>query len=207
MIVNRRRFFGMLNISVNRADQRKWKADRSFLRIHAQRDRIRISGRTVVAEFPATVLVPGVLFMRAKQFYDLMQVAPEGPELCLRRSGHMIHVGDVSFPWDLDDGLYFANPDAAPERHPKDPVRRRVSPRPRKDSGDALLDFDRDRTAAKPANWSLRATAGGQRRLQILPVVQSGTRQETGDFPSGKTRVENYRRQEQRSWKKLRSFS
>jgi hypothetical protein len=120
LIINRTRFVKMLKLTNDRKNKRRWLYDTTFVRLEAQKDRLLISGKAAEAEFPAAVFIPGVLFVRARKFYEMTRFAPEGEELELKMLPDGVHVGDVTFPWDAGDALLYLDPTKAPQHHPEE---------------------------------------------------------------------------------------
>ena len=135
VIVERTRFFKMLRLTTDRRDKRKWLYDTSFLRIEAKGDRIGIKGRTVEADFPAAVYRPGVLFIRARRFYEIMQLVPADEELVLDMRADGMHFSDVTYGWETGDALLYLDPAKAPAQHPEAPT---IDPMPEKKGVDPM---------------------------------------------------------------------
>ncbi len=119
VIVERTRFFKMLRLTTDRRDKRLWLYDTSFLQIEAKGDRIGLKGKTVEVDFPAAVYRPDVLFIRARRFYELMQVVPKDEELVLDLRADGMHFADVTCGWEAGDALLYIDPAKAPAHHPE----------------------------------------------------------------------------------------
>jgi len=118
VIVERVLFFNTIKLTTDKRDRRKWLYDTSFIRMEANADRLKLTGRTVEADIPAAVFVPGVSFIRARSFYKAVQLAPKDKELHLDVKLDGIHIGDVTMPWEAGDALLYVDPAKAPARHP-----------------------------------------------------------------------------------------
>jgi DNA polymerase III sliding clamp (beta) subunit (PCNA family) len=123
VVVERSRFFKMLKITAEKRSRRQWLYDTSFIRIQAQGDRLLIIGKAAETEFPAAVFAPGVLFIRARKFYEMMRLVPEEAELTIETRPAGMRIGDVTFPWDAGDALLYADPLTAPARHPEESMK------------------------------------------------------------------------------------
>ncbi len=91
-----------------------------FYRIEAGDGRLRLTGRQVEAEFPATVYEDGVLFLRVTLFRRALQLLPATEQIAIQVREDGLHVGDVTMPLDNNDMLLYLDPARAPKRHPEE---------------------------------------------------------------------------------------
>lgn len=128
VVVDRKLFLRRLDLA--RDDKklaRTAKADDiPYLRICATEDgKLRLSGIEVDATFTATVHEPGVLFIRARRFRDLVRSLTGDPMLAIQVSAKGLSIANVHYPMDKADIKFYAEPVTAPEFHPGDTLRAR----------------------------------------------------------------------------------
>jgi hypothetical protein len=92
--------------------------DGPFYRIEASGDRIRLTGKEVEAEFPATVYEPGVLFLRVTLFRWALADIRDQPMIAVQVNAAGVHVDNVCLPLESNDMLLYADPTRAPQRYP-----------------------------------------------------------------------------------------
>ena len=114
-------------IALTRDDRRPEQPGKAgpFFRIEASGAHLRLTGRQVEAEFPATVYEEGVLFLRVTLFRRALQLLPAADQIAIQVREDGVHVGDVTLPLDNNDMLLYLDPARAPLRHPDDVVEER----------------------------------------------------------------------------------
>jgi hypothetical protein len=123
-VVNKSRLQRMIGITRDDRSANTQEADGPFLRIEANDGHLRLTGRVVDAEFPATVYEPGVLFLRVTKFrrmLRMMTVKGLGMrELTFQLNRDGLTFGDVHLPFEIGDMLLYPDPQTAPGQHPQD---------------------------------------------------------------------------------------
>ena len=112
-------------IAIVRDDRRPKKDETTepFVRIEARSDgMLKLSGPWVEAEFPATVHEPGVLFLRITLFRRLLKTFSVR-NMTFQANQNGLTFGDVRYPLESANMLFYPDPDQAPERHPADAMR------------------------------------------------------------------------------------
>ena len=107
-------------IAITRDDRRPKQQGRHgpFFRIEANGDKLKLTGRNVEAEFPATVYEPGVLFLRVTVFRRLLQALTGTKELAIQVNGEGLFADNVRLSPDVGDMLLYVDPAKAPALHP-----------------------------------------------------------------------------------------
>lgn len=107
-------------IALTRDDRKKKDQGKNgpFFRIEASGERIRLTGRQVEAEFPATVYEPGVLFVRVTMFRRALQVVTDTPTIAIQARGEGIDIENIHLAVEACDMLLYADPARAPKVHP-----------------------------------------------------------------------------------------
>ncbi|NLY00490.1 MAG: hypothetical protein GXY83_30715 [Rhodopirellula sp.] len=102
--------------------RKKLKAEQvPYLRFAATEDgNLRLSGLEVEATFPATVHEPGVLFIRAQRFRDVLATMRKEKMITIQASAEELAFGNVHLPMATADILLYADPATAPQHHPGD---------------------------------------------------------------------------------------
>jgi hypothetical protein len=107
-------------IALTRDDRRPSQQGRAglFFRIEASGTRLKLTGRQVEAEFPATVYEEGVLFLRITLFRRALQLLPPTEQIAVQVRRDGLHIGDVTLPLERNDMLLYADSARAPTHHP-----------------------------------------------------------------------------------------
>lgn len=109
-------------IAITRDDRRARDQGKTgpFFRIEAREGRIKLTGRKVEAEFPATVYEEGVLFLRVTLFRRALAMMTKIKTMAIQAQKDGLHVGEVTFPLETNDMLLYPDPTRAPMRHPEE---------------------------------------------------------------------------------------
>lgn len=91
-----------------------------FLRLEASGDKLKITGRAVEGEFPATVYEPGVLFLRVTKFRLALGMIDRDKTLAIQVHQDGLLVDNMRFPLESNDMLLYLDPAKAPEVHPNE---------------------------------------------------------------------------------------
>jgi len=109
-------------IAITRDDRRKRDQGKTgpYFRIEAREGRIKLTGRQVEAEFPATVYEEGVLFLQVTLFRKMLAAMTETKTLAIQVQKDGLHVAEVTFPLETNEMLLYPDPDRAPKIHPEE---------------------------------------------------------------------------------------
>jgi hypothetical protein len=109
-------------IAITRDDRRPDQQGKTgpYYRIEAREGRVRLTGREVEAEFPATVYEEGVLFLRVTLFRRLLASFTNTPTIAVQVREDGLHFGDVTMPLEGNDMLLYLDPARAPRVHPSE---------------------------------------------------------------------------------------
>src|SRR5947207_136337 len=110
-VVNRPRLQRL--IAITRDDRRpdQQRDDGPYFRIEASGDRLKLTGRLVEAEFPATIYEPGVLFLRITTFRRLLQTFPGTKDIAIQVNADGLFLDNVRLSLDVGDMLLYVDPD------------------------------------------------------------------------------------------------
>lgn len=114
--------------------------DAPFMRMEASGESLTLTGQTVEATFPATVLEPGVLFLRIYRFRKLLHSLEEEKSLTIQVNSEGLMAGPVRMPLEPNDMLLYPDPACAPQRHPAE--RLGGEDRPARKPDPTLFDLD-----------------------------------------------------------------
>lgn len=119
-IIDKPRFERMLRIArpKTRGRERRNAMAGPYLRIEAREGLLRLSSRDVVAEYEATVLEPGVLFLREHLFMRMLHSLRGEKQLSIQATRDTLLFGDIRMPLVSNEMLLYADPAAAPPHHP-----------------------------------------------------------------------------------------
>lgn len=123
VIVDRAKLVRMLDVTRDdkKRGARKPPDEPPYLRIAATSDgKLNLKGLEVEGTFPATVYEPGVLFIRARSFRDVLADMREERMLTIQASADELAYGNVHMPMAGADILLYPDPATAPEHHPGD---------------------------------------------------------------------------------------
>lgn len=91
-----------------------------FYRIEASGDRLKLTGREVEAEFPATVYEPGVLFLRVTLFRRALGMVTGEKTIAIQVGADGVLIDNMRLPLESNDMLLYPDPAKAPQRHPEE---------------------------------------------------------------------------------------
>jgi len=118
-IVDKKRFQKMMRIAGSDPGRGATASESGpFLRIEAVGDRVSLSSRNVKAEFDATVLEPGVLFLQERIFAQLLRTISGERQISIQVNAEGLHLCNVRIPLEPYLMLLYADPHRAPARHP-----------------------------------------------------------------------------------------
>jgi hypothetical protein len=128
VVVQRDRLVTMLDIARDDRPKRSRSrartpavADIPYLRICATEDgHLRLTGLKTEAVFPATVHEPGVFFIRAAKFREMVSMLPGDDMITIQAGPTELAFGDVHLKYERADVLVYPDPNAAPMHHPGD---------------------------------------------------------------------------------------
>jgi len=98
--------------------RKRERGNAPFMRMEASGDSLKLSGRVVEATLPATVLEPGVLFLRVARFRHLLNGLRAEKTLTIQVNGDGLLFGYIRMPLESNDMLLYPDPKTAPARHP-----------------------------------------------------------------------------------------
>jgi len=121
-IIDKPRFEKMLRIArpVRKVTKHSRPLTGPFLRVEAKGKKVCLSSKQVSAEFGATVLEPGVLFMREQLFVRLLHSIRGEKELSIQVTGDSLLFSDVRMPLESNEMLLYPDVERAPKLHPKE---------------------------------------------------------------------------------------
>src|SRR5215212_2396180 len=107
-------------IAITRDDRRSDQQGRAgpFYRIEARGERLKLTGRELEAEFPATVYEPGVLFLGVTTFRRALQLLTGMKTLAIQVNKDGVLLDNIQLALGVGDMLLYVDPTKAPERHP-----------------------------------------------------------------------------------------
>jgi hypothetical protein len=117
-VTDTRRLLGAIRVTRDDRTPCDQGKNSPFYRIEAAGDRIRLTGREVEAELPATVYEPGVLFLRVTLFRRALADVRGQRTITVQVNAAGVHVDNVCLPLEANDMLLYTDPARAPERHP-----------------------------------------------------------------------------------------
>lgn len=91
-----------------------------FYRIEASGDRLKLTGREVEAEFPATVYEPGVLFLRVTLFRRALSMVTGEKTIAIQVGVDGVLIDNMRLPLETNDMLLYPDPAKAPQWHPSE---------------------------------------------------------------------------------------
>src|SRR5687767_2916524 len=99
-------------IAITRDDRGKDQQGKHgpFYRIEASADRLKLTGREVEAEFPATVYEPGVLFLRVTIFRRALDLLKGVKTLAIQVNQEGILLDNIQLPLEPGDMLLYLDP-------------------------------------------------------------------------------------------------
>lgn len=109
-----------------------------FYRIQAFDNTLRLTGRAVEATVPATVHVPGVMFLRVTLFRQMLRMVPASGFIAIQAHRDGLTFADVTLAASNVDMLLYPDVASAPELHPTE--RKPVPPPPNPDFPRSLFD-------------------------------------------------------------------
>lgn len=118
-------------IAITRDDRRPKEQGKAgpFFRIEAEGDHIKLSGRAVEGQFPATVYEAGVVFLRVTMFRQALQLVTDTPTVTIQIRGDGIDIENMHLSVESCDMLLYLDPAKAPLRHPDEVnPRRKMKP-------------------------------------------------------------------------------
>lgn len=107
-------------IAITRDDRRAKDQGKAgpFFRIEANGDCIKLTGRRVEGQFPATVYEPGVMFLRVTMFRRALQLVTDTPQVTIQVRGDGIDIENMHLSVESCDLLLYVDPLKAPMVHP-----------------------------------------------------------------------------------------
>ena len=117
-VTDMKRLRGAIRVTRDDREPSARGKDGPFYRIEAIGERIRLTGREVEAELPATVYEPGVLFLRVTLFRWALADIRGQRMITVQVNAGGVHVDNVCLPLEANDMLLYTDPSRAPQRHP-----------------------------------------------------------------------------------------
>jgi len=123
-VVDKPRLQRIIAITRDDHDDRPQQEAAPFLRLEANQDHLRIAGKMVEAEFPATVYEPGVLFLRVTIFQrilnhiSLKEMGTRYMAIQVNKDGLIFDNYRLGF--NIGDMLFYPDPVGAPLQHPEE---------------------------------------------------------------------------------------
>jgi hypothetical protein len=93
-----------------------------FFRLEARDGLLKLTGKEVEAQIPATIYEPGVLFLRITLFRTAVDMLKDEKTLAVQVNAEGLFVDAVRMPLEPNDMLLYVDADRAPQHHPQEPA-------------------------------------------------------------------------------------